>query len=725
MSHAALSPLRLRPGWSWPAAWRDRAPGWIEAEWPRLPLWLPVALGVGVIAYFSGRTEPGPEWLWLPWPILAAALALRERRPVLAMALALVGAAALGFAGALWQAGRQAPVPELPSRAVVVTARVAEVDLLPEGRRLRLEGARWDGAEAPLARDIRIRLRANDPARPLPGDSIRIRALLRAPSAPVAPGAWDFQRAAYFSGLAGSGFALGPVEVLATDGPAGLATLRSAMEARVTAAIPGAAGVISAAMLTGSQSGIPAEAIAAMRDSGLAHLLSVSGLHVAIVIGLGFAGTRTLIALIPWLALRLDGRAAAAVSGLALGGFYTVLTGLQVPMLRSFAMAALGVVALLLGRRVISLRGLALAAALVMLWQPDAVLGPSFQMSFGAVMALAATAEAMRGRMAAWRGEGQAWRRALLAVFGLTLTSLVAGAATTPFGLYHFGRLQLYGVAANAVAVPLTSFVVMPAGLVAALLMPFGLEGWALWPMGWGVEGVLLVARTVAGWPGAVAATPPIPAWGLAVLSLGLCWLCLWRRRWRLLGVPMLGLGLASGLWTAPPDLLVSGDGRLIALRTGQGVLVERASGASSFVRDTWLRGWGEEGATPLPREGEAGGGAARCTPAGCLLRVADGAPVAALLRPPVVRRGEAMPPVLAKPWCEQAAVLVSPEPIRGRCPGVPAVDRFSVWRDGPHAVWLGADGVRVVSDRGWRGDRPWVPPVPTPRPREPAARTE
>ncbi|UFN50816.1 ComEC family competence protein [Roseomonas sp. OT10] len=725
MSHAALTPLRLRPGWSWPAAWRARVLDCVAAEWSRLPLWLPVALGVGVVAYFSGRAEPGPAWLWLPWPLLATALALRGRRPLLAVALALAGAVALGFAGALWQAGRQPPVPELPGRAVVVTARVAEVDLLPEGRRLRLEGARWDGAEAPLERDIRIRLRANDPTRPLPGDTVRIRALLRPPSAPVAPGAWDFQRAAYFSGLAGSGFALGPVEVLATDGPAGLATLRSAMEARVTAAIPGAAGVIAAAMLTGSQSGIPAEAIAAMRDSGLAHLLSVSGLHVAIVIGLGFGTTRLLLGLVPPLALRLDGKAAAAVAGLMLGGFYTVLTGSQVPMLRSFAMAALGVVALLLGRRVISLRGLALAAALVMLWQPDALLGPSFQMSFGAVMALAATAEAMRGRLLLWRGQGEAWRRVALAVGGLMLTSLVAGAATTPFGLYHFGRLQLYGVAANALAVPITSFLIMPAGLAAALLMPLGLEGMALAPMGWGVEAVLWVAGQVASWPGAVAATPPIPAWGLAVLALGLCWLCLWRGGVRWLGVPLLAAGLASGLAADPPDLLVSQDGRLIALRTAEGVWLERASGASSFTRDSWLRAWGEGEAERLPPEGDLAGGAIRCASTGCVFRPRPDAAAAALLRAPTARRGQAAPPVVAEGWCGQARVLVSAEPIRGRCRETVVVDRFSVWRNGPHAVWLGPSGLRVLSDRDWRGTRPWVPPIPTPRPREPMAPAE
>ena len=195
--------------------------------------------------------------------------------------------------------------------------------------------------------------------------------------------------------------------------------------------------------------------------------------------------------------------------GLLLGAGYTVLTGSQVPMLRSLAMAALATLAMLLGRRVVSLRALALAAALVLAWQPAALLGPSFQMSFAAVLALIAGWEAMRAPLDRLRGQGEAWRRGLVAVLGLTLTSLLAGLATMPYGLHHFGRLQLYGVVANAVAVPVTSLLVMPAGMLAVLLMPFRLEWLALVPMGWGTEIVLATARRVASWPGAAAIASP------------------------------------------------------------------------------------------------------------------------------------------------------------------------------------------------------------------------
>jgi competence protein ComEC len=285
---------------------------------------------------------------------------------------------------------------------------------------------------------------------------------------------------------------------------------------------------------------------------------------------------------------------------------------------------------------------------------------------------------------------------------GLMVTSILAGAATAPFGLAHFGRLQWYGVAANAVAVPLTSFIVMPAGMLAALLMPLGLEAPALWVMGLGVEGVLWVARIVAAWPGATQAAMPIPAWGLMVFAFGLCWLCIWRSWWRALGVLPMILGLSSAAFVQPPHILVSGDARLIAISAADTLFLQRQTGASSLTRDSWLRLYGQTAAQALPGEGSTAEGKLRCNAEGCSL---DEGPGAFL-----VRRGN----ITAQ--CGAVAVIISAEPIRQRCRQSILIDRFSVWRNGPHAIWLLPSGAQIVSDRAWRGDRPWVPPPPLPR---------
>jgi competence protein ComEC len=340
-------------------------------------------------------------------------------------------------------------------------------------------------------------------------------------------------------------------------------------------------------------------------------------------------------------------------------------------------------------------------------------------MSFAAVQALAAGHEALRGRLATLAPRG-GWRRRLLVWgTGLMLTSALAAAATAPFGLHHFGRLQVYGVAANALAVPLTSFLVMPAGMVALVLMPFGLEAPALWVMGFGVEGILATARLVAAWPEASPLLNPLPGWPLMGATFGFCWLALWRGPVPLAGVPVMAAALAAGVAAAPPDLLVSGDGRLIALRTAQGVFLQEQPRATAFARGALLRQLGTDQALPLPAEGEAAGGAIACDRAACRFRPRPDAPLAMLLRSAPAPRGQRFPdpptPEPVRAACAEAALLASAEPIRPRCATAMSVDRFTVWREGAQTIRLGATGVEVLSDRATRGARPWVPLPPLP----------
>jgi competence protein ComEC len=691
----------------------------LAAQHGRLAPWLSVALGAGVVAYFQLPEEPGTGALWLVPPLLLLAVVLSRHMPLAGWAIGLATAGLLGFGATAWHAARLPPPLELPRGALVLTGTVAAIEMLPEGQRVTIRAARFGEGPA-LPRELRVRLRSGDLARPQPGDRITLRAMLREPGPPVVPGAWDFQRAAYFAGLGGYGFALGAVSIEPDTAPLpGFAHLRAALERRVEHAIPGAEGAVAAALLTGSQAAIPAAEIAAMRDSGLAHLLSVSGLHMAIVMGVVFMLVRAALAAVPFLALRVPGKPIAGVAALVAGLAYTLLTGAQVPMQRCLAMAALVTLGLLAGRRALNGRSLALAAAAVTLAAPAELLGPSFQMSFAAVMALAAGHQALRRPIAALPlGEG--WVRKLaLGVIGLIATSVLAGAATAPIGLLHFGRLQIYGVVANAVAVPLTGFLVMPAGMIALALMPLGLDAPALWVMGQGVAAILWTARLVASWPDAAPALAPLPGWALAMASLGFCWLGIWRGRLRLFGVPVMAGALALGLTEPPPDMAMTADGRLVALRTAEGVFLAEQPGASDFARDMLLRRLGASIAKDLPAEGDVVGGAISCTAEACRFKPRPGAVEAVLLRtdPPArgSRRGEPPDPRALSEACGRAGLIVATEPIRPRCALTPSIDRFDLWRHGAHTVRLGTGGPAIVSDRIARGDRPWVPPEPIP----------
>jgi len=585
-------------------------------------------------------------------------------------------------------------------RAVVLTGIVRGVDLLPEGRRVTLAEVRLEPDKPPLARLVRVRLHRMDLAPMGSGDRVRLRALIRQPSAPAYPGGWDLQRDAFFSGLGGSGYALNLAEVLERAPPHGgsamLQGVRDWIAGRAMAGLPGPAGAVAATLLTGTTTAIPQHDREAFRDSGLAHLLAVAGLHIGIVMGLVMGAARLALASFERTALHWPTKAIAAGVALAVGGAYLLLTGAHLPIMRSFAIACLVTLGLVLGRRALSLRGLALAAAALMLLAPNEVVGVSFGMSFSAVLALIAGYEALRPLLARLHGDG--WgRRFLSHVVALAVTSMLAGTASAPFGAYHFGHFQLYFIIANVAAVPLTGFWVMPLGLVALTLMPLGLESLALAPMGWGIEGILWIGRTVASWPAATLAVPHMPAWGLSIFSLGLAWLGLWRSRMRLAGIPVMLVGLLSPIAAPAPDILISSEARLIAVRADHTYLIAQ-SGASKFVREAWQSHLAAGPLLPL-RTGEP----AFCGPESC--RILRGGTRILILR------GR------THPDCAGLDLLISAEPIRGECPPtIPYVDRFSVWRDGALAIWLTDTGPRILSDRTYRGDRPWVPGPPTPR---------
>jgi len=668
----------------------ERALAWIEAERGRFIPWLPVWMGVGVLAYFAQTTEP-PAWAGAAVSAAAALVTLAARRRIVARAVTLCALfAALGFCSAQMATWRALPIDLLPRNATMLAGVVRSVEALPEGRRVTLDQVQLPGQE--LARRIRVKLKAGDQTALAAGDLVRLRAMLRPPAGPTYPGAWDLQRDAFFNGLGAYGTALGVVEVLEQAPPEGTAwvqALRDGVARRVMAGVPGPAGAVAATLLTGGTAAIPATDRSAFRDSGLAHLLAVAGLHIGIVMGLVMAATRYGLALSERAALFWPCKAIAAGAALR-GAGYLLLTGAHLPILRSFAMACLVTLGVMLGRRALSLRGLALAALVLMVLSPHEVVGVSFQMSFSAVLALIAGYEALRPVLMRLYH-----RRILSHVVALVLTSLLAGSASAAYGAYHFGHFQLYFILSNVAAVPMTAFWVLPWGLAALALMPLGLEHVALVPMGWGVEGLLWIARTVAALPEATMPVPHLATWGLAVFSLGLAWLGIWRSRARLLGVPVMALGLLSPVVTPPPDVLMSPDARVIAFKSGPYWL--QAHGRAPFVTDSWQNYL----ARPLEpiRAGlppECAGNACRFdTPAGPVLLMRD--------------KGRAD--------CAGVVLLISAEPGRDVCPrGVRYLDRFSVWRDGAIAVWLTAQGAVVLTDRQFRGDRPWVPPPPVAR---------
>jgi competence protein ComEC len=683
---------------------------WISAnliaERERWSLWLPVFMGVGVGLYFWLTVEP-PLWLGfvalvLTGGALLVALHMQARIPLAAAGLAV----ALGFAAAevqAWQAA--APILERRLGSVSVEGRLVAVDPLPEGTRIILEPRfidRLDHAHTPAR--IRVRLR-QDAEGLVPGDWLRFKATLLPPPPPAMPGAYDFQRRAYFDQIGAVGFVVGsPTHIPPPDGierspwRTAVEAVRTIVTAHIRAALPGEVGAIAAALVTGETHAIPTQDAGAFRDAGLAHILVIAGLHMGMVAGIAFFALRAFFALIPAIALRYPIKKWAAAGALAATFGYMLLSGATVSSRRAFMMTGLVLLAVLVDRLSLSARAIAYAALVIMVVTPESAAGPSFQMSFAAVAGLIAFYEAMRGRLSEWHSHAGLWRRAWLYLLGTAFTTIVTTVATMPFTIYHFNRFPLYSVAANALAVPITGFWIMPWALLACLLMPLGIESLALTPMGWGIDAVAAIARTVTSWPGAVLTVPSMPASGLILLSLGGLWLCIWQRQWRWLGLAPIAAGYLTIALVRPPDILISADSKLTAVRASDGSYLLSKTRGGLIAEETWVRRAAAEVGPAWPVNGTSGDDRLSCDALGCLYR-ARGRIVA------LIRDGAAL-----IEDCSGVDLVVSPLAAHRVCRGPPVIDRIDTWKKGGHAIWLDADGIHIEAVGDWRGMRPWVP---------------
>jgi len=583
---------------NWLSSLSDRLETVAEAERDQLPLWLPVGLMLGIGAWFYLADEDQ----WTTFLLVAGALVLGA----LALgggtrwgrALAWFGLAAALGCGLIWWQAERAEAPRIArEQQLEMVATIESVQAMAAAGDTRL-------VVRPAAPGLPVRLRINVEADKMvagldPGAIVRIRAWVMPPAPTPVPGAYDFSRAAWFQQIGGTGRALS-VELIAPASQQSfsgrLAALRQRLSAHIRARLEGAGeGGIAAALATGDQYGIPDEDADAMRRSGLAHLLSVSGLHLTAVVGAVMLLTLKLLALSPTLALRYRLVLIAAAAGALAGIAYTLLTGAEVPTVRSCVAALLVLAGIALGREALTLRMVAVGALIVLLLWPDSLAGASFQLSFAAIVSIVALHEHPRAR--AWfarRDESWAMRMGR-AMFALILTGLAVELALAPIALFHFHRQGLYGAFANVVAIPLTTFVIMPLEALALLFDLAGLGGPLWWLTGQALSLLLWLARTAGSAPGAVALIPAMPAAAFALMIGGGLWLCLWRTKLRRWGLAPLALGALWALATPAPDLIVTGDGTHLALRTPDGQLAILRPRAGDYVRQTLAEASGAE----------------------------------------------------------------------------------------------------------------------------------
>jgi competence protein ComEC len=482
----------------------------------------------------------------------------------------------------------------------------------------------------------------------------------------------------------------------------------------IEAMLPGSEGGIATALVTGDTGAIAESDADAMRRAGLAHLLSISGLHVTVVVGITMWLVLRLLALSPTLALRFRLPMVAAGAGAVAAVGYTLLAGAEVPTVRSCVAALLVVAALMMGREAITLRLVAAGATIVLALWPESLAGPSFQRSFAAVTAIVALHEHPAVRRWAAKRDEPWWRRGLREAGTLLLTGLLVEAALAPIAFYHFHREGMYGAVANIVAIPWTTFVVMPLEALALLADAIGIGAPLWWLVGLAMRALLWIAHTTASAPGAVTMLPAMPDGAFALMVAGGLWLALWRTRLRRLGLVPLAVGAAWALATPAPDMLVTGDGRHVALRTEDGIAILRDR-AGDYTKAMLSENGGvdseEEPAViaDLPN--------AQCSRDACIIDTRAGGRTWRIM---ATRSAYLIPIADVVAACRSADIVISERWLPKGCqPRWLRLDRDLLARTGGLAINLASGRITSVTTPGdrhpWR-DPPLVRQPPRPR---------
>lgn len=578
-------------------------------------LLLPVSAGAGVITYFTRTQETG----WLPLLLALCLLGamrwwLRERYYWSSIVLLAIFFQ-LGMLGGKFETWRYSTAMVGSDVTTRLTGRVVGLEAQYSGGwRLTIDVL---STQRPVLRYApeRLRMTARDiPAQTEIGSTLTGLVRLRPHSGPVRPGNYDFAFNGFFKGNGGNGFYLGTpslAESTSIDGvEAGfsyaIAVLRHIVGSRVTSVVSGEDGAIAAALISGQRDGISEHTNEALRNSGLAHVLSISGLHLALAAGVVIIGFRMIASLFPAFAARHPIKKYAAAAALFSSAFYLALSGADVAAQRSFVMIMVMLVALLFDRAALSIRNLAIAALIAFISAPHEVLGPSFQMSFSATAGLIAAFAWWSDRKSALYNQGKRQKRKqpsrikkwLVPVVATAATSIVAGVASGIYSAYHFNNTAPFGLLGNVLSMPVISIIIMPFAVLSLLLMPLQLDWLPLQIMGLGVWAMRQIAEFVssiapAGNPGIIS-SGAILSWTIALVIAVIC-----TTRLRAVSLIFVLSGFVFYYSETDPDIMIAEDAKLVAVRLADGSLAVNRPRSSKFTIQNWAKAYDAHAIVP------------------------------------------------------------------------------------------------------------------------------
>ncbi|MBQ7633535.1 MAG: ComEC/Rec2 family competence protein [Alphaproteobacteria bacterium] len=562
------------------------------AEQEQLTAWVPFCFAAGIALYFALPTEPN---IWFSLGIFELWLLLfyllRRKNLHLLFLSGLVFC--LGFmniqAHTLYQSRRIENISE--KSVTYLRGQIKNISRSEKGK-IRLLLYNTADFDRQLKGDFRITIMPA-PQNIQIGQCVEMIATIFPREPLPILGGYQLDRKYFYENLSAIGYSNS--ETFIIDCPqntthnkfiTALNTLRQQITQYISTILTPVQCGIADAILIGERTNISKQILNNFRDSGLAHFLSVSGLHLGAIAGLVFFMVRFLLALFPAIALRFDIKKIAAIVAVLFSAFYLLISGMAIPAQRAFIMTTVVLIGVVFNRQAISLRMVSFAALMILIISPQALISIGFQMSFAAVYALVSFYESYKRRPYQKRG---IFSTIWLYLSGVVICDFVASLATAPFALYHFHRLALYTSLGNLLAGPLIGLYLLPVMLMCLTALPLHLAFYPLKLLGVGLNLLNQITDWVAHLPHSVWQTDALPFWGFMLIVLGGFWLCVWKRNWRWWGLVPIIIGIVPLFMAQPqPDMVFSPYAADIAVRDNANDLILLPRQNDSWIKSLW-----------------------------------------------------------------------------------------------------------------------------------------
>lgn len=640
-----------------------------------------LALGIGV--YFALPIEPNIWAMGLMTFVACVVWFLGRRDNIARLILGYVSLFCLGlFVATARTYYVAAPVITDKMFDTAVAGTISKVEPKRDGYRITLENVWIDGVEQ---KDTPVKIRLNykekTPVMRV-GDYVKGYAHIMPPILPAEAGAYDFSRTAWFMQIGAIGRLSELKEYRENPNRSALniwfEDIRSFISQRVQQILPPDAAAIAVPLIIGDQGLVSPWQYELYRIAGIIHVLSVSGFHLTLLAGLVFFLIRGVFALVPKVGSVINTKKVSAFLSLLLVLFYLFISGLQIPAVRSFIMIAVVLIAVMFDRSALSLRTAVLAGVIILLMWPESLINAGFQLSFIAVFAMLSLYETLMRVFKDSPYKHTFFYKCWLIFIGSICVSMLATFSTALYGIYHFNQYAPYGILGNLLTSAMFSFAIMPLLLAAVLLMPFGWDGVFLKATGWCLDIITRVCEWIKTLPYADITVPAFDTWGLGVITAGLLILFFFTTSVRLIGLPIVALGLFAFMTVQKPDILVSEGGKVVAVRLTDGRLSVSDKMANPLISDVWLKRNGQNPTTDMTPE---------------------------FLDNFVVINGFKI--AFSSLACADADLSILTSYEMGDCPQ-PVVKLRDLWKNKTHAVFVSADGIRVESIVEEMGLRPW-----------------